>query len=82
MTTHVPFVLPKKNAGDQAGYIVACSTKLAKYPRKWKWDAISTYLRKLLVSFSAVVCFHGVCMIVPIHLSLHDANSIGYVFSS
>ena len=31
-------------AGDQAGYIVAWSTKLAMYPRIWKWDAISTYL--------------------------------------
>ena len=32
-------------AGDQAGYIVAWSTKLAMYPRIWKWDAISTHLQ-------------------------------------
>ena len=60
-------VLSFAKAGDQAGYIVAWSTKLAMYPRIWKWDAISTYLLKfeLLTSSFTVVCLHGVCMIFP-----------------
>ena len=44
------------SAGDQAGYIVAWSTKLAMYPRIWKWDAISTYLQ-FLTSFKGLVHF-------------------------
>ena len=60
-------VLGFVKAGDQAGYIVAWSTKLAMYPRIWKWDVISTYLLKfeLLTSSSAAVCLRGVCMIFP-----------------
>ena len=41
-------------AGGQAGYIVAWSTKLAMYPRIWKWDAISTYLQIFLTSFKGL----------------------------
>ena len=33
-----------KQGTMQAGYIVAGSTKLAMYPRIWKWNAVSTYL--------------------------------------
>ena len=45
------FVLLKLAAGDQARYIVAWSTKLAMYLRKWKWDcfAIQESRRKLFV---------------------------------
>ena len=43
----VPKSFPQ--AGDQAGCIVAWSTKLAMHPRIWKWDAMSTYLLKTVV---------------------------------
>ena len=53
---------PVHIAGDQAGCIVAWSTKLAMHPRIWKWDAISTYLLKTAVyavTPLCLFCFHG-----------------------
>ena len=56
----VPKSFPQ--AGDQAGCIVAWSTKLATHSRIWKWDAISTYLLKTVVyavTLLFLFCFHG-----------------------